>query len=439
MVCPFDHLNRETFLYGFLAPILDYMLRIRLHVEPSRTQDVISKVLALHGALAAICSPIIGYFAECTSDRKTPLLLSLAFCIIGTYMIAAATSTPILYLGRAMQGIAGSTVWIIGFATVTETVSSDNIGTAIGFTFSLASAGTICGPALSGLLFETVGYWKTWSVPLSILIIDLAARVVMIDNRSETSVPSRSEDIANSATPLCARKHEESSSGDSFWRDIVCNHRVLINLFLMVTGTTILNSFHSTLPQHVQQTFGWGPSTAGFLFAGLVAPGVIVGPIAGWARDKYGGQPVLTIASILQAMSFFSLGIAGSDFSPYVSAQIGGKTIYVSSILATGLLRPFAVNIAAAELAAAGRATQERAQSNAGSKGSLLRVFAMMDTAASVGMAIGPMLGGLLTKSLGYKYMSWTCSKSSKIAGIPLLMLLGLLYCSIAVVSKLFL
>lgn len=40
----------------------------------------------------------------------------------------------------------------------------------------------------------------------------------------------------------------------------------------------------------------------------------------------------------------------------------------------------------------------------------LSRVLAMMKTASSIGMIIGPLLGGALRGIFGYDYMSWTWS-----------------------------
>lgn len=38
-------------------------------------------------------------------------------------------------------------------------------------------------------------------------------------------------------------------------------------------------------------------------------------------------------------------------------------------------------------------------------------MFALMETASSIGMMIGPLLGGALRELFGYDYMSWTWSE----------------------------
>lgn len=47
-----------------------------------------------------------------------------------------------------------------------------------------------------------------------------------------------------------------------------------------------------------------------------------------------------------------------------------------------------------------------------GPEGGASRVFAMMEVAASLGMMLGPIIGGFLKEMFGHSYMSWTWGKS---------------------------
>ncbi|KAM0124396.1 hypothetical protein ACHAO1_011057 [Botrytis cinerea] len=412
----------ETFLYGFLVPILGYMLQKRLHVEPSQTQKLFSTALALHGAFAVIFSPIIGHFADKSTGRKKSLLLSLGCCIVGTVMVAAASSVAMLLLGRVLQGIAGSAVWIIGFATVSDILNEDDIGFGMGLMMSFANAGTITGPAVSGLLIEATGYWVTWSIPLIVLTIDLLARVIMIDNPHKISLCS-----ANSDTDGASPEDLQNVPGaGNFWRVMLCDGRVLTCLLITFTSTSVTTSLQATLPLQVHHKFGWGPSTVGLLFAGLVIPGVLIGPLAGWVRDKISAKGPAIACSILQALVLGLLGNAGRDvLSENIPATDG--TLYIVSIITIGSLRPFVSGIAPVELAGyadAAKKRQEKAPGVFGPQSGLSRVFSMMDAAASLGMMIGPIMGGSLKELIGYEWMNWTW---------------GLLYLALAVLILCFL
>ncbi|PQE22036.1 MFS transporter protein [Rutstroemia sp. NJR-2017a BBW] len=394
----------ETFLYGFLVPILGHMLQNRLHVEPLQVQTLSSAVLALHGAVAVVFSPIIGHLADKSSSRKKSLLLSLGFCIVGTLMVAGATSVPVLIIGRVIQGIAGSAVWIIGFATVTDILSRDAIGFGISLMISFANAGTVTGPVVSGLLIETAGYWVTWSIPLIVLAIDLLARLIMIESPYNI-LPSSDEDAdTGSSDPLCDNSEAPPSAG-SFWRIMMCDGRVVACLLIVFTSVSVTTSFEATLPFQVQQKFGWDLRAVGLLFAGLVIPGVLIGPLAGWIRDRVGARPPVVVCSVIQAVILGLLGVAGRDIPSGDIPKTDGR-LYVASILAIGALRPFVSGIAPAELADAAKERQEKAPGVFGPQGSVSRVFAMTDVAVALGMMIGPVMGSSLKAMVGYELMN---------------------------------
>lgn len=86
---------KETFLYGFLVPILGQMLEGRLKIDPSQTQSLTSALLTLHGFFALVAAPMIAHFVDKTSNRKAPLLITLGGCIIGTLLIALTPSCTI--------------------------------------------------------------------------------------------------------------------------------------------------------------------------------------------------------------------------------------------------------------------------------------------------------------------------------------------------------
>ncbi|CAG7920121.1 unnamed protein product [Penicillium olsonii] len=329
------------------------MLEYRLNVPPSKIQEVTSFVLAIHGALGVISGPIIGHFSDRFPKRKMPLLLSLGVCIGGTCAVAGARSVPILLLGRVLQSVAGSAVWIIGFATVADTVTSNNMGSAMGLVMSFANSGTISGPAIAGLLYGAVNYWALWSVPLLVLVVDLVARLLMVETPSEISCASsksqRHSSEAINLSPLLG--DQGASSGTrSFWCSLLRNRCILTCLLITFSSVTVSTSLYATLPLYIHDRYEWGPSFAGLLFAGLAVPGILLGPFAGWVRDRVGARYPATIGAVLQALFLGLSGIAGSDMFWWSGAQTGGKEIYSASLVVIGVLRPFVSGIAPAEL-----------------------------------------------------------------------------------------
>lgn len=82
----------ETFLYAFIVPILSYMIEVRLRLPPSQTQWLTTALLTTHGFVSVASAPIIAHFADKTSNRKVPLLLALAGCLVGTLLLAICPS-----------------------------------------------------------------------------------------------------------------------------------------------------------------------------------------------------------------------------------------------------------------------------------------------------------------------------------------------------------
>lgn len=343
------------FLYGFLVPMLPYMLEERLHLDPKKTQRFTSISLALHGLVSIFGGPLIGHFADKAPNRKIPLLIALMGCIIGTFMVACATATSVgvFFGGRVLQGISGSGAWILGLATAANAVSPERIGTTMGTLMAFANAGMIMGPMVSGLILEAAGYWFTWSVPVVILLIDVAARLLMVENPERPGVKASTEaDETDSLLPSQGGAREGSSArGSNFWCMMLSNSRVVTALLIGAWSPILNTSFSATLPLHVLDIFGWGPSYIGLMFFLMAVPSLFIGPLAGYLRDRTGARTPTSIALGLQAVFLVLLGFAGNTNFDWVSSGGRGQALYILSIIITGILRPFISGIGSMELA----------------------------------------------------------------------------------------
>jgi MFS family permease len=82
----------ETFLCSFIVPILQVMLRDRLHIDDSKAQSTTTIVLFVHAFACAITAPMTGQISDRISSRKAPLLIVLGAELVGTVLCAVATS-----------------------------------------------------------------------------------------------------------------------------------------------------------------------------------------------------------------------------------------------------------------------------------------------------------------------------------------------------------
>ena len=374
--------NTDTFLYGYIVPILSYMLEDRLQVHSSRTQSLTSAILAIHGAVAIVTGPIIGHFADQSSNRKTSLLYSLSASLVGTVLVACAPSLWMLFLGRVLQGISGSAIWIVGLATIANAVGEEHMGKIMGVVNSFVTAGVILGPVVSGLLLRIVGYWGTWVAPLVVLVLDMIARLVMIENppdvksanspsaASTTTNPNEdiSEDTAllaednaaaasgyqstsnTSSISELAKNDADLSSSSSFYRTMLMNGRVVSALLISSATSSVLTSSDATLPLHVRDVFGWGSSVTGAMFFCLEIPCVFMGPLSGWLRDRVGVRMPTTLGLVSLAPLLWLLGVPGDEKFPWASADTRGYPIYVACMFGIGAVSPFLSGVGILEL-----------------------------------------------------------------------------------------
>jgi hypothetical protein len=82
----------ETFLYGFIVPILSFMVDVRLRLPLSHTQCLTTALLTVHGFISITSALVIAHFTDKSPNCKVPLLISLARCMMGTFMVASATT-----------------------------------------------------------------------------------------------------------------------------------------------------------------------------------------------------------------------------------------------------------------------------------------------------------------------------------------------------------
>ncbi|KAM0691565.1 hypothetical protein Q7P36_007764 [Cladosporium allicinum] len=392
----------EKLLYGFLVPILKDMLESRLGLSPSYTQTVTTAMLTTHGLCSLFSAPVIAHLADKCPDRKHLLLTSLVGCIVGTLMIAYTPSVSALFLGRIIQALAGSATWIASFAMLVEAVEPERKGQALALAMSVITCGTVTGPAIAGTMFQLVGYWAAWSVPLALLGLDALARLAMVESSSAPATPPRTKSENPTETPSAEpqesdgllrtpansyetleqnpptpggkrygtttlRSVSNSSFRDpwsdeveveveveaevvtiipkppGFYRTTLLNPAILAGLANTLGQTIIVAGFDTTLPLFLRNTFGWGSMPIGLIFLGLQGPIIFLGPVVGGVRDRMG-----SVARELE------------DKNP-------------------GVFGPHGANA---------------------------KVIALLEMAFNVGMLLGPLVSGGLLETLGYFWMN---------------------------------
>ncbi|KAL4938907.1 hypothetical protein BDV06DRAFT_199939 [Aspergillus oleicola] len=426
----------EGILYSLIVPILSYMIEVRLGQPLSQTQWYTAALLATHGFFSMTSAPIIGHFADKTSDRKTLLLLSLAGCAAGTGLLALTPSVWGLFLGRILQAISGSAAWIVAFATIADNVAPEHLGKTLGLASSFVSAGIISGPAVSGTLLELAGYWAVWVMPLLLIVVGLVARLVMIEGsrrdalRDRKDQPSEARNapgeeseqrslLASAASPPSPDTTRDSDTTpdpnsqprDTFYTLVLGDIRVIIGLINTLLFATIVASFDSTLPLHLRHIFGWGSLPAGMIFLCLQIPAPFLNPLAGVLRDRVGLRYPTTAGWMLVAVLLWVLGVPGSGLVLADEQKIG-KIVFVATAVGIGAALPLVRGVAMIQVMGIVNEIQSQSPGVLGKHGATSKVFSSVEVAFNLGTTLGPLVAGSLLEVLGFYYTSCVLGES---------------------------
>ncbi|KAJ5766924.1 uncharacterized protein N7511_004540 [Penicillium nucicola] len=417
----------ETFLYGFLTPILSYMLEERLHIDPALTQSYTTALLTSHGFFGLISAPIVAHLAEKTPSQKTPLLIALAGCFVGTLMIALATSVWVLFVGRILQSIAGAGTWVVGFSLLANNVDKKHLGKSIGLAMAFVTAGMVGGPTVSGTLLQLFGYWTAWSLPMVVLALDIIARLVMIEPRPASSPDAASksagapftQDVESSeeTRPLLSETPDtvrpanceveiKQGTKQDYYKIMLTDARVLTALFNVVVVSSLIAGINNTLPVHLKETFGWKSLLISMMFFCLQVPNIALSGPAGWLRDRGGLRGPTTLGWSIMVPLILLLGVPGDPHFPWASGITAGKSIFTGSLIALGTVLPLVRGVGAVQLAYVVKDMEAKDPHMFEANRSNLRVFSMTEIGYSIGMMVGPLLSGSLVEGVGFFFMT---------------------------------
>ncbi|PYI16067.1 putative MFS transporter [Aspergillus violaceofuscus CBS 115571] len=409
----------ETFLYGFLVPILSYMIEVRLGIDPSETQRYMTTLLSMHGFLGIVAAPIIAHFADKTPNRKIPLLLALGGCFVGTGLVASTLNVAALFVGRTMQAIAGCAAWVVGHAMLTDHIDADHLGKTLGLAMTFVTAGIISGPTVAGAMLELFGYWAAWSVPLVVLAVDIVARLIMLEPDRSSPVPAATQDETtgllsdssegqptqgDAASTSTSTTLTDASSPRHFYQIMLSDGRVLAGLANTLLMSSIFSGFEATLPLHLRDVFHWGSLPTGMMFFCLQIPSFFLSAAAGWMRDRQGLRNPTALGWFTLAPLLWLLGVPGDDKFPWASADTNGKPIFVTTMLGFGLFSMLVRGAGSLQVTWVVKEKQTKDPLIFGPHGGSSRAFSIVEMAFGTGSMIGPLIAGSLSETVGYYY-----------------------------------
>jgi len=283
------------------------------------------------------------------------LQLGAAGLFLSQVLYVIADGRGMLFAARALQGAAGGMAWTAGLALLAVTFPAGQRGRALGTAMAGMSLGTLVGPPLGGLLFAWGGprcpflVSSVWTFLLGLGLICLPIR--------------------RPPAPVGVRQPLSGWTG------------YLRPAGAVVLGSALLSGLEPTLPVHLEETLGATPAQTGLLFGLAALVYGLSAPLAGWASDRCGGRRVL-VGGLAVCVLVLPLLALPRTWAGEVAA------LAVFGIACAFLLSPTLPEI--------GAACERQGDQSFGS------AYAVFNLAYAVGMAAGPVAGGVLKPAFGF-------------------------------------
>ena len=256
-------------------------------------------------------------------------------------------SAAAISFARFMQALAGSVMCEVAFSTVAENVNPERLGKTHRVLSVVVSAGTSAGPMLSGMLFDLGGYWVAWFSALTVVVINIAIQLLMPEqpkDKGKTPVTSPTDDSPHSETsPLLLVPEEVNMIRrmrgiDIRGYTILLQHRRFVaGIVSYLVFAILISSFNTTLPLHVRDVFGWGSMPTSLLFMALHSPGIVLGPLLAWMKDRLGSRHPMAIGFLLLAPLVWLVGVPGDRQFPWANEDNRGPVLYSVAVMLIGV------------------------------------------------------------------------------------------------------
>jgi MFS family permease len=313
--------------------------------------------------------------------------------------------------------------------------------------FSFISVGELLAPVLGGVLYDKAGYSGVFGLGSGILAVDFIMRILLIEKKTaarysstlvnaaanprhhstENGDPETNDDEADEEDALLSKKEDDDFKIPEGQNRVVrslpilyclSDPRLLTALFVAFVQATLLSTFDATIPTEAEALFGFSSLDGGLLFIALDVTYLLLGPLAGWAVDKYGTKPIAVLGFSYLVPTLVLLRLAGP----------GGKD---QIILYSALLALCGVGMAiigSPSIVEASNVVQKYDKANPeffGEQGPYAQLYGFNSIFFCAGLTAGPILGGALRDSIGYGNMNAVAAAISGIIAVLSFVFIG--------------
>lgn len=288
--------------------------------------------------------------------RRVPMLWGLAGLAVTTLVFAVSKQYWLLVLARSFQGAAGAATWLPGMALLADHFPSESRGRAMGTAFAAANLGVLLGPPLSGFLDQHAGPSAPFLLGTALVGLDAAGRAFLLPEV---------EAVRGPRLPF---------------RQLMSNPVIRLFAGAMALGSCLWALLESTLPLDLDRRLALSPSLIGLCFAASALAHTFTSPLMGRLSDRIGRVKVLRMGLVLTVLLL------------PLPALLPKTWMVVLAMMGLGSTASFIMSPCSPAVAD----QVERLGSQ-----SFASAFSILNLAYSVGLMIGPLVGGALVQALG--------------------------------------
>ncbi|MCJ1350285.1 MAG: hypothetical protein MMC33_000266 [Icmadophila ericetorum] len=419
----------DIFLYAVIVPVIPFALTTRVGIKSPDVQHWVSVLLAVYGAALLVASPICGWLADKSPNRRLPLLIGLFALGGATVMLCVGTSIGVLVTGRLLQGFSAAIIWTVGLALLVDTVGQQGIGQAIGYVGLTLSIAVLIAPLLGGVVYARAGYYAVFYMTFSLIIVDIILRVTLIEKKvAKKWIPDSPPPTSYGGTTMVTPGQppileipsnlveKPLSTPEKRTRlppvfTLLASRRLLSALWGCMVQAALATAFDSVLPLRVHALWGWSSLGSGLLFLAFVLPS-FVSPLVGKGSDKFGPRWFTTAGFWLACPTLVLLRFVDHD-------SLGQKVLLCALLAFLGLSLSLALTPLMAEIAYVVEAKEKKSPGAFGSKGAYAQAYGLFNTAYAGGTLIGPIWGGFVSLRAGWDTMAWSLGVLCVLTAIP--------------------
>lgn len=340
----------DLFGFGLILPLLPFIAE---RFQANAFQ--IGLLASTYSLFQFISAPVMGRLSD-RYGRKKLLFLSQMGTVAGFILLGVANTLPILFLSRLIDGITGGNI-SIAQAYIADVTSAKDRAKGMGLLGAAFGLGFIFGPAIGGFLSQ----WG-FAVPAFFAagIATIAAFSTWFFLKETVSTTDKKTQEVGQA-PFAKFKQVMTTPVMG----------LLVIVFFLINLS--FSNLQGTFALWSQDTYGWGPTATGYLFAYIGILSIIIQlKVLPWAVDSFGEKTVFK-----SSLPLLAIGLFGIPISIHVSILLVIMALFV---LGNSLANPTIQSIASENV----------------DKAEYGGTLGFLQSSASLGRILGPVMGGEL-------------------------------------------